>query len=296
MPKRERGYAMIAAIVGVAAFGFIAFQLIAQDRGVLAEVRGESEQAKLIAACNAGLYMAIHGLADPDPTQRWGIDGRPRTGSFNGIALNVTVEDERGKIPLNGIIEEEARQLFQMAGATGTQLDTLTDSFEDWQDVDNTARPAGAEAPYYAPFGYKPRNAGFHTIGELRMIKGMTDDIYSRVAPASTVFFGESGGFSEQTSQVLALEVLGEEARRQRRDADLADQGELCRAHAHRARRGARERRLYETQRHHRADRQRRGPVLVQVSGLRARGTSPFEARLRLAPQGDVPTLAVASC
>ena len=209
--KRERGYAMIAAIVGVAAFGFIAFQLIAQDRGVLAEVRGESEQAKLIAACNAGLTMAIHGLADPDPTQRWGIDGRPRTGSFNGIALNVTVEDERGKIPLNGIIEEEARQLFQMAGATGTQLDTLTDSFEDWQDVDNTARPAGAEAPYYAPFGYKPRNAGFHTIGELRMIKGMTDGIYNTVAPASTVFFGESGGFSEQTSQVLALEVLGEE-------------------------------------------------------------------------------------
>jgi general secretion pathway protein K len=207
----ERGYAMIAAIVGVAAFGFIAFQLIAQDRGVLAEVRGESEQAKLIAACNAGLMLAIHGLADPDPAQRWGIDGRPRTGSFANIGLTITVEDERGKIPLNGIIEEEARQLFQMAGATGTQLDTLTDSFEDWQDVDNTPRPAGAEAPFYAPFGYKPRNAGFHTVGELRMIKGMTDDIYNKVAPASTVFFGESGGFSEQTSQVLALEVLGEE-------------------------------------------------------------------------------------
>jgi general secretion pathway protein K len=209
--KRERGYAMIAAIVGVAAFGFIAFQLIAQDRGVLAEVRGESEQAKLTAACNAGLYLALHGLADPDPTQRWSIDGRSRSGSFAGIALTVTVEDERGKIPLNGIIEEEARQLFQMAGATGTQLDTLTDSFEDWQDVDNTPRPSGAEAPYYAPFGYKPRNAGFHTVAELRMVKGMTDDIYNRIAPATTVFFGESGGFSEQTSQILALEVLGEE-------------------------------------------------------------------------------------
>ena len=203
---------MIAAIVGVAAFGFVAFQLIAQDRGVLAEVRGESEQAKLIAACNAGLIEAIHGLGDPDPNQRWGIDGRPRTGSFDGINLTVTVEDERGKIPLNGIIEEEAREMFQAAGATGSQLDTLTDSFEDWQDVDNTPRPFGAEAPYYAPFGYKPRNAGFHTVAELRMVKGMTDDLYQRIAPSVTVFFGESGGFSEQTSQILALEVLGEEA------------------------------------------------------------------------------------
>ncbi len=208
---RDRGYAMIAAIVGVAAFGFIAFQLIAQDRGVLAEVRGEAEQAKLTAACNAGLYEAIAGLANPDVTQRSGIDGRARVGTFDGVALTITVEDERGKIPLNGIIEEEARQLFQMAGASGNQLNTLTDSFEDWQDVDNTPRPSGAEAPAYASLGYKPRNAGFHTVGELRMLKGMTDDIFARVAPATTVFFGESGGFSEQTSQVLALEVLGEE-------------------------------------------------------------------------------------
>jgi hypothetical protein len=30
------------------------------------------------------------------------------------------------------------------------------------------------------------------------------------VAPAVTVFFGESGGFSEDTSQILALEALSE--------------------------------------------------------------------------------------
>lgn len=211
MSRRDGGYAMIAAIVGVAAFGFIAFELIAQNRGVLAEVRGEAEQAKLTAACNAGLYAAIHGLADPDATQRWGIDGRSRAMQFGDVALAITVEDERGKIPLNGIIEEEARELFRMAGASGDQLDTLTSSFEDWQDADNTPRPSGTEAAGYAALGYKPRNAGFHTLGELRQVRGMTDDIYARVAPATTIFFGESGGFSESTSQILALEVLGEE-------------------------------------------------------------------------------------
>lgn len=209
--RSERGYAMIAAIVGVAAFGFIAFELIAQNRGVLAEVRGEAEQAKLIAACNAGLYAAIHGLAEPDPTQRWGIDGRARTMQFGDVGLVITIEDERGKIPVNGIIEEEAKALFQIAGATGDQLETLTDSFEDWQDADNTPRPNGTEAAGYASQGVKPRNAGFHTLGELRQIRGMTDALYDRIVPATTVFFGESGGFSESTSQILALEVLGEE-------------------------------------------------------------------------------------
>jgi general secretion pathway protein K len=202
---------MIAAIMSVAVFGYIAFEAIAQNRGVLAEVRGEAEQAQLTAACNAGLYMAVSGLASSDLAQRWTIDGRVRIASFNGIALAITVEDERGKIPLNGIIEEEAHSLFELAGASGQQLEILTDSFEDWQDVDNTARPNGAETSAYLPFGYKARNAGFRTIGELRMLRGMTDDIYNRIAPATTVFFGESGGFSESTAQVLALEVLGEE-------------------------------------------------------------------------------------
>ena len=208
----EHGYAMIAAIIGVAAFSFIAFEFMAQDRGVLAEVRGEAEQAQLTAACNAGLYMALSGLSTSDVTQRWGIDGRPRVVQFGGTTLIVTVEDERGKIPLNGIIEEEVHDMFSAAGVTGTQLSTLTNAYEDWQDADNSARPDGAEAPAYASFGYKPRNAGFRTIGELRMLKGMTDDIYARVAPATTVFFGESGGFSEATSQPLALQVLGEVA------------------------------------------------------------------------------------
>ena len=210
--RRERGYAMIAAIVGIAAFGFIAFELVAQNRGVLAEVRGEAEQAKLAAACNAGLYAAISGLATADVTQRWGIDGRARIVQFGDTTLVITVEDERGKIPLNGIIEEEVRDLFAAVGVNGAQLDTLADSYEDWEDTDNSARPAGAEAAAYGAMGYKPRNAGFRTIAELRMLKGMTDDIYARVAPATTVFFGESGGFSETTSQPLALEVLGEVA------------------------------------------------------------------------------------
>ncbi|HWA04544.1 MAG TPA: hypothetical protein VG819_13570 [Rhizomicrobium sp.] len=201
---------MIAAIIGVAAFGFVAFQMIAQNRGVLAEVRAEAEQAKLEAACDAGLYMAIAGLGVRDVTQRWSIDGRPRVASFGDTVLTITVEDERGKVPLNGIIEEEVHDIFADAGATGAQLTTVVQAYEDWEDTDNTPRPGGAEARDYASLGYKPRNGGFRTVGELRMLKGMTDQLYERIAPAVTTFFGESGGFSESTAQPLALEVLGE--------------------------------------------------------------------------------------
>ncbi|HVZ91408.1 MAG TPA: hypothetical protein VG843_07135 [Rhizomicrobium sp.] len=210
--RGERGYALLAAIVGVAAFGFIAFEMMAQNRGVLAEVHAESERAQLTAAAEAGVYAAIAGLATNDVSQRWGIDGRSRLLPFGDIMLTITVEDERGKIPVNGIIQEEVHDLFAAVGVKGDQLQSITDAYEDWEDTDSMPRPQGAEADYYAPFGYKPRNAGFHTVGELRMLKGMTDEIYARIAPAVTTFFGESGGFSESTSQPLALMVLGEVA------------------------------------------------------------------------------------
>lgn len=208
--SRDRGYAMLVAIVGIAAFSYVGFEVVAENRGIISEVQAENEQAKLSAACDAGLALAVAGLAASDRRDQWLIDGTKRTLMFDDISLTVTVEDERGKVPLNGVNEDQIRTLFADAGASSGQLDTLVDSFEDWLDPDTNARPNGAETNYYAPFGYTARNAGFRSVGELRLIKGMTDTLFQHVAPSTTVFFGESGGFSESTSQLLALQALEE--------------------------------------------------------------------------------------
>lgn len=208
--SRERGYAMIAAVAGIAAFSYVAFEVIAENRGVISGVQSENERARLSAACDAGMSIAIAGLAAKDKTQQWPIDGVGRNFTFDDVALTITVEDERGKIPLNGVNEDQVRDLFQDAGASGTQLDTIVDSFEDWIDPDDDRRPHGAEGMDYASLGVHPRNGGFRSIGELRLIKGMNDQLFAAVAPAVTVFFGESGGFSEGTSQILALQSLEE--------------------------------------------------------------------------------------
>jgi len=201
---------MLAAILGIAAFSFVSFEVIAENRGAISEVQAENERAKLRNACDAGLYLAVAGLASKDKKQQWLIDGTKRNFNFDDVSLTITVEDERGKIPLNGVNEDQVRALFQAAGASGSHLSTLVDSFEDWIDPDNERRQSGAEAPQYATAGYKPRNGSFHTVAELRMLNGMDDALYAQVAPALTVFFGESGGFSDSTSQILALEALSE--------------------------------------------------------------------------------------
>jgi general secretion pathway protein K len=208
--RGDRGYAMLAAILGIAAFSYVGFEVVAESRGIVSEVQAENEQAKLTAACDAGLQLAIAGLASKDKHQQWPIDGTAHKLTLDDVTLTITVEDERGKAPLNGINEDQVREIFSAAGVKGPRLDMLVDSYEDWLDPDDDRRANGAEARDYASLGYKPRNGGFHTISELHQLKGMDDTLYTQVAPAVTVFFGESGGFSEATSQILALRALSE--------------------------------------------------------------------------------------
>jgi general secretion pathway protein K len=208
--RGDQGYAMLAAILGIAAFSYVGFEVVAESRGMVSEVQAENEQAKLTAACNAGLELAVAGLASKDKKQQWPIDGTSRKLTLDDVALTITVEDERGKAPLNGINEDQVRGLFAAAGVKGPRLDGLVDSYEDWLDPDDDRRVNGAEARDYASLGYKPRNGGFRTVSELHQLKGMDDALYAQVAPAVTVFFGESGGFSEGSSQILALQALSE--------------------------------------------------------------------------------------
>ncbi len=205
---RDEGYAMVAAVAGVAAFAFIAFEIIAVYRGVIASVNGQVENARLTAAADAGVAAALWGLGQPDPQQRWAIDGRTRTLRFGDTMLSIVVEDEHGKIPLNRLNDDQVRQMFAAAGVTGDRLDELVDTFQDWQDEDDDVRPHGAEAPQYAPQNIKPRNGDFETVGELAMVKGMDTALYNKLAPSLTVFFGETGSFSVEDAQPLALAVL----------------------------------------------------------------------------------------
>ncbi|HSZ75279.1 MAG TPA: hypothetical protein VK779_10705, partial [Rhizomicrobium sp.] len=208
MKRNDDGYAMIVAIVGIAAFALIAYEILAANRGATASVVAQYENAKLAAAADAGVAEAIHGIGLQDHTQRWAIDSRPTTIRFGDTTLTIVIEDERGKIPINRINEDQVRTMFSAAGVGGSRLDQLVDTFEDWQDDDDDARPNGAEAPAYVSLGIKPRNGNYHTVDELSLIKGMDATLFAKLSPALTVFFGDNGGFSQTTAQPLALGVM----------------------------------------------------------------------------------------
>lgn len=221
---------MVLAVAGMMAFAYVSFEAVAVNRGATIAVAGQVERARLKIAADSGIAMALNGLGIADTKQRWWIDGKPRTVAIGNMVLKIAVEDERGKIPINRLDEDQVRTMFADVGVSGNRLDTLVDSFEDWQDEDDDARPNGAEAPYYQPFGTKPRNGPFRTVDELSEIRGMDPALFTQLEPALTVFFGDAGGFSVQTSQPLALAVMsgvggppGQALAQQPQDPDSAD-------------------------------------------------------------------------
>lgn len=178
-----RGFALPAAVLGVAIFALLALAIIDWGRGTTALLRAETLRVRLEAAADAGLNLAIHGLAIEDRTLRWPVGGGPRRILFDGVSLDIAVEDERGKVPINSVDTPVIRAMLAHAGASGLQLDELTDAVEDWIDEDDTPRLHGAEKDAYAGTGVVPRNAGFRTIGEIGLVKGMTPRMLAVIAP-----------------------------------------------------------------------------------------------------------------
>jgi general secretion pathway protein K len=128
------------------------------------------------------------------------LAGVPQTLPLGEDAVTVQVVDEQGKINLNALVPATAtaptgqrRPGAQAAEPPRTWIDITQDLFQrlevdprivgalvDWIDADDIPTGSGgAENNYYRSLEkpYVARNAPMETIGELRLIRGVTDQV-----------------------------------------------------------------------------------------------------------------------
>ena len=203
----ERGYARVAAVAGIAVMAIMAMTIATFTQAKIATLEAENSQARLSAAADAGVLIAVNGLLRKTTGNTWPIDGTLRRGSFSGVPLDIVVEDERGKIMLNRIDEENVNWLLESMGLSGDQLAIARDSFLDWVDNDDEPRDFGAEQEWYAASRRKPPNAGMLSVDELAEIRGWTPQMVARIAPIATVDSGEFP-FEAGTATPLAIKVM----------------------------------------------------------------------------------------
>ena len=96
-----------------------------------------------------------------------------------------------------------------MACAAAASGAPLADSLVDWLDSDNLPySSAGAEDDYYLRQNpaYRAANRKFQSISELRLVKGVTAEVWNKLAPFVCAFWHRPSCFM---SALAAAKLLG---------------------------------------------------------------------------------------
>jgi general secretion pathway protein K len=140
----------------------------------------------------AAVNRAVLALLDPRLENGWRVDGVPHEFAFDGIHARIFIQDELGRIDLNHADGSVLAALFESAGLDALSASSLTNKILDWRDQNPLRHVNGAKDQDYRAAGltYSPRDGPFQSVDELKLVIGVTPEIYKRVAPALTVYSG----------------------------------------------------------------------------------------------------------
>jgi general secretion pathway protein K len=191
--RRERGWALISVLWTTAMLSMMA--AATQDL-TITSVRAERRaltRAHLDEDMEAATVRAILALDDARPGLRCRIDSQPFPFTFDGVPMTITVQDEDGKFDLNQADDDTLAPLFQSVGVDQKTANILADRIVEWRteaNSDDTHTLHGGNDQDYAAAGklWRPRHDDFQSVSEVRMVLGMTPQIYALVRPSLTVY------------------------------------------------------------------------------------------------------------
>lgn len=121
----------------------------------------------------------------------WG--GKVSTLAIEQGTMAVSIIDLQGRFNLNNLLQADEPHPVSVARFKRllTQLDInspITPALLDWLDEDTTETPGGAEDRYYATLKppYRAANRLMADPSELRLVRGVNEEIYAKIRPHIT--------------------------------------------------------------------------------------------------------------
>lgn len=134
----------------------------------------------LIARDEATLGLTPGEVESEEFTPAVHTDGEWHREELWGAPVWVRVTDEAGKIPINLVEYNMLVHLLGNLGVGPEESGEIADSILDWRDPDDDHRINGVESEYYEGLAqpYTAKNAPLDSLDELRLIKGVTEELY----------------------------------------------------------------------------------------------------------------------
>lgn len=205
----ESGWALISVLYVVAMLALLAAATEALLLTSAELDRRVWERTQADAVLNAAVTRAVLGITDKRQNQRWRVDGADETFTHDNIPVRVRVQDQLGLIDLNAADASMIKRLLQACGQNEDAAAELTDRILDWRSTTGLGRLKDSSDEAYAAAGlsYHPRHGPFQSVGELRLVLGMTAELFQQMEPAVTIYNGHPA-FETSTAPEMALRAL----------------------------------------------------------------------------------------
>ncbi len=234
IPSRGGGFALFSVLVILAVLTPVVVNLAYSTRVQMAGADYFACKARSREVARAGLESAMLALKKDDRNYDSYLDDWGRFGElsrFSGSLFDEgwfagRIEDEEGKIKVNRLILAGAvdprinGQLTRLFETLDIDTDIL-DALVDWLDEDGETELTGAEDDYYASLDdpYSAKDGAIDVIGELRLVRGVTDEIFlgkegERGLVDYLSPFGEDLRVNVNTAPAEVLEALTDEVDR----------------------------------------------------------------------------------
>lgn len=188
--KQQQGIALVLVlwVLLLITITTSAFALMARMDRLEANALLSGTQARFSA--EAAINLMVLTLRDQDNTTRMVADGRKYYMQIDGIEVEVSAIDERGKLDINRADELILTNLFSGQGMALNDAEALAAAVLDWRDEDELERVNGAEDDAYAAAGLQvgPANRPFMMVEELLQVIGVSYEFFRAVEPGITVY------------------------------------------------------------------------------------------------------------
>jgi general secretion pathway protein K len=210
--RRNGGFALIIVLWTLVLIAFIVAHLTASGRTEIRITNNLVANAVAQAAADGAIFESVFNLSNPQPDQRWPVDGSTRELVIGNSRVLVRLEDEAWWINPNSASPALLEALLRATGSDPESARRQAGAIGEWVGSAPAPRPQNTILADYQAAGldYGPPGAQLETLDELGRVLGMTPAILAVIRPHLTLF-GPSQP-SATTSDPIVAAALAESA------------------------------------------------------------------------------------
>ncbi len=188
--RRSGGFALLIVLWTLVLIAFLVLHLTASGRTEIRIAANLVDNAVTAAAADGAIAEAIFNLSNPQPDQRWPLDGALHPLTIGHSRVIVRLEDEAARINPNLASPALIEALLRILGSDPESAHGLAAAIADWVGTSETPRPQTAMLEQYSAAGldYGPPGSPLETLDELGRVIGMTPALFAKLRPHLTLY------------------------------------------------------------------------------------------------------------